>query len=735
MRATARGVSGAGSTLETVQEISQPGTPAVRLDGSREQSHIGLQELLEQANPMDLAFAKNLKKNASTGANESGSESGGNKDESKLRSTPAAPTSSTVPPNTVAPAKSFSTGTVSARGKPSGEGSTKNMIVETETVSSIPQVAVGGTGAAGGNSSLRAKPSSETIRPKKDKKKTTRKAPSVTSGTGEHQDLSYRRMYHHHHSTRSISELHFLDSSTRPDSANLGSTHSRIDVASPQRYSVSRRPSLSLYNVSVMLIRQPRTASSKADIFEAKIASAVDEANSSDSEETFVYESNPPETSDRPRRFHSRTPSATSMASQVDQRGNQRSMHGVMDGVHGVAMKKSMKFANSYNSNGPEHGAGEDDGRGTGRSNMGTGRGTTHHHHIGRWGRNGGNGHPSLFDNESPFPNVATSKAVENTSRNSSRPSSPRVAQTKMINGKKNSPISSAYDMDDGARADDERTPLMGSSIRGTRSRQGRRQPFPIRQQLEHQESRESPSFLNRFAGCLVLSIMIILVVSGAIGFLFATTQPLTEVKVLALKHIIATEQELMLDMEVMARNPNIVVINVEAMDVEIFAKSKHAGTDSEWWKRPQLSSHVEKRRREYSKVSILDDDPSDPPNYDDPSEIQTMRLGSVYDLDSPLIFDGSPFKHTHSIATGQIRLLQPGNTTADGGTERWERILKYEFDLVLKGVLKYQLPMSQRIRKVDINARVTVTPDQKDKILPGKTGEFHIVKDRHTLI
>jgi hypothetical protein len=51
---------------------------------------------------------------------------------------------------------------------------------------------------------------------------------------------------------------------------------------------------------------------SKAEIFAAKIASAVDEAaHSSDSDETFVYESNPPE-SQRPK--WSRNPSASSLA-------------------------------------------------------------------------------------------------------------------------------------------------------------------------------------------------------------------------------------------------------------------------------------------------------------------------------------------------------------------------------------------------------------------------------------
>ncbi len=718
MRSPVRGPSGAGSTLETVQEISQPSTPALSLDGSRELSHDSVKQLLGPGHAIDQVLSKPLKSKSNAAAAESGSESGGNKGEIKMRAASLAPTS-TLLPNSGVPTKSQGTGSALSRGKPSAEGSTKNMTVETETVSSIPQVAVGGgAGGAGNNGSLRAKPSSETIRPKKEKKKTGRKAPSINSGTGEPPDSSSRSRKHHHHSARSVSEFLFF-SPTNPDSTDTSSIYSLSGSASPQKWAVLRRPSLNLYNVSSMLTRPLRAASSKADIFEAKIASAVDEANSSDSEETFVYESNPPEVNERPRRFHSRTPSATSMVSQVDQRGNPRSMHGVMDGVHGVAMKKSMKFANSYNnSNGPESATGEDDGKGTVRSNMGTGRGTTHHHHIGRWGRNGGNGHPSLFDTESPFPNAAKSKLGGNTSRNSSRPTSPRVSNTRMGNGKKSSPVSSGYDIDEGTGADDERTPLMGSTIRSNRSARGRRQPFSSIRQLEHQESRQNPSFLNRFAGCLVLSIMILLVISGAIGFLFATTQPLTEVKVLALQHVIATEEELILDMQVMARNPNIVVISVESTDIDIFAKSKHSEDEWDWWSQQQVSSHVEERRRNVSGIHKFDDSPDDP--FDDPDETRTTLLGRVFFFDSPLIFDGSPFKHTHSISTGQLRLPKPGNTTEADNSERWQRILKYEYELILKGTLKYQLPMSSRTRNVSIDARAKVTPSSDDKRLAG---------------
>ena len=85
------------------------------------------------------------------------------------------------------------------------EGSAKNMIVETETVSTIPQVALGGgagernlTGRTDTGGSLRLKPSNETIRPKKEKKRAARKAPSINSGTGEFQS----QRYHHHIYTR-----------------------------------------------------------------------------------------------------------------------------------------------------------------------------------------------------------------------------------------------------------------------------------------------------------------------------------------------------------------------------------------------------------------------------------------------------------------------------------------------------------------------------------------------------
>jgi len=596
------------------------------------------------------------------------------------------------------------------RGKPSGEGPTRNMMtVETETVSSIPQIAVGGSLGGPINGSLRAKPSSETIRPKKEKKK-ARKAPSVTSGTGELHS-SRPRILHHPSATWSTSSYNSAQSPERVYRQGSYTPFESSETTSPERPAsrtseASRRPSLNLYSVGAMLTRS-RPASSKADIFEAKVASAVDEANSSDSEETFVYESNPPEP-DRPRRFHSRTPSATSMVSQVDLRNGVRAMMDV--GGHSVAMKKSMKFANSYGSQAPEMAHGDDDGRGTARSSMGTSRGTAHHHHIGRWGRNAGNGHPSLFDNESPFPNAAKSKFTNNNSRQSSRPTSPRVLNSRLVGNGKKTPIS-GYDFDD--TADDERTPLIGTA-RSNRSSRIRR--VGISRQLEHQASEEDHSLCSRFAGCAVLFVMIFLVILGASGFMFATTQALTDVKIVALKNVLASEQDIIVDMQVTAQNPNLVAVTIDTMDMVIFAKSKYAGTDYQWWHHPGFGKRAMRRRG--GEIQTRDDDPIDPPLDKDPKDPTdpNLEVGHIYAFESPLIFEGSPFHHASTVSLGEMRVLKPGNHTEPRGSERWGRVLQHEFELIVRGTLKYTLPLSTKVRSIQVDGRLMVKPNAADQ-------------------
>ncbi|KAI1007418.1 hypothetical protein K3495_g803 [Podosphaera aphanis] len=627
MRTPARGVSGASSTLETVQEISQPNTPASGLDiGLEKVKEISLKMSPEKVNLDDQNTPKTIRTRSSIILNEGTSENA-NKNENKARTGSAAHSSANR--STSSHAKSYISGGL-GRGKTAStsEGSTRNMIVETETVSSIPQMAVcpGGPGNVG---SIRTKPSSETIRPRKEKRKTVRKPPSVTSGT----------------------------------------------------------------------------ASSKADIFEAKVASAVDEANSSDSEETFVYESNPPDVNDRPRRFHSRTPSAASMASQVDQRNGVRA---IMDG-HIVVVKKSMKFTNSSynNSPAPDSMTGDDNGNGTARSSLGTARGATHHHHLNiRWGRHSGNSHLSLFDNESPFQNAGVSKLPGSSPRFSSQPSSPGLSNLRTpYSGKRFSSNISRYDVDHSA--DDSLTPLL-STVRSGTSARSRRHHSSIRQ-LEHQGTRRHHTLLSRCGGCLALCMMVLVVILGAAGFIFATTQPLANVKVLALKNILVSEQDIIFDMQVQARNPNLVAVTIQYTDLAIFANSPYVGSDPNHWdySRSTGNPQGDSRSSERDAQNLSIEEASRPST--------NLELGHVSMLSNPLTFEGSPFSDICAKATSQISIRSPGNQTLPAGSQRWGIILQHEFDLILRGILKYTLPLNQKIRSISVEGQVTVKPNTAD--------------------
>ncbi|KAG8168718.1 hypothetical protein KVR01_001467 [Diaporthe batatas] len=631
-RTPARGASGSGSgsnsqtALETVEEVSPLASPQEAEGVMEKADELTASEAGSQAD--NLEFEKSQ---APSTTNDSSSDSGGDKSDRRHAATGLPPT-----------LKSRQSSASTKKSKPS-EGSVQHMTVETETVTSIPQHSLAPVAVKEGTSgTLRAKQSSETIRPKKEKKRPSRKQPNI--GTG--------------------------------------------------------------------------TASSKADIFEAKIASAVDEADSSDSEETFVYDSNPPDTNDRPRRFHSRTPSATSMVSQVDRNGL-RSITNIMDNaVSNAGTKRNMKFVNTFNSSGNESAMAEDDGKGTVRSAAGSARGTgrVHHHHLGRWGRNGTNGHTSLFDNEAPFhiSNMTAQRSKFSTNSNSSRqpsgPPSPRFLNSgRLASTSKRGIHAVSYDLDDttGTGADDERTPLLHGSVRSGRSARARRgQPVSMRS-LEGQTYRRNPSVLNRFASCLVLTVMLLLVVSGAIGFMFATSQPLTDVELIAIKSVVAAEQELIFDIEVKAHNPNVVVVSIDQADIEVFAKSPHAGADSGGWHRPDDHQGSDSRWYSNNGKAHAGEDFDGPVNEKAPN----MRLGTIGQLDSPLSFEGSFFNHGYSGSTGEVRLRGPGNGTA-GGVERWERILQDEFDLLVKGVLKYSLPLSQHVRSAAISGRTTIKPN-----------------------
>ena len=430
----------------------------------------------------------------------------------------------------------------------------------------------------------------------------------------------------------------------------------------------------------------------------------MDEANSSDSEETFVYESNPPEPVSRTHRFHSRTPSATSMASQVDHfAGRYRP-----DGHNSIVGKKSMKFINNAHLNGYS-GDGEN-----ATPPSASGRGAingSHHHHIGRHGR--ATGHASILDNESPFPSAAkTPRSTASHSRRlSPRPLTPRSPHVLRIPGTGKSLGSNAYDLE-GEGADDEQTPLIANT-RSQRTRYSRR---PATRDGDYYRPREQGA-LARVGACLLLGTLVSLLIAVIVLSLILCSKTLTNVHIREIDHVIASDQEIMFDLRVSAVNPNLIPIQVSDLDILVHAKSKYVGTSKLWREHnrephnqtPSGSDH-DQGKDDFRTWDNVDEgtDPIEDPDGDP----HMMTLGQILSFDSPLTFDASPWKHESGISTGGVRLSKPGNRTEEGGSDRWETVIQHPFELVVQGVIKYTLPISSRVRSASVGGRILVKPE-----------------------
>ncbi|KAI5285706.1 hypothetical protein KEM52_002321 [Ascosphaera acerosa] len=271
-----------------------------------------------------------------------------------------------------------------------------------------------------------------------------------------------------------------------------------------------------------------------------------------------------------------------------------------------------------------------------------------------------------------------------------------------------------AYDFD-GDGADDERAPLL-SQIR--RFRNGRRpNPASLRhlECLEHQHS----SRTARFAFCATLLSVLLFISTIGTMVVVGLTRPLRGLNVTMIENVIASEQEIMLDINVEAVNLNLLPLTVSRVDINIFAQSNFIGNEGMWADLAARDDSASKplsggaaHARLFTRETVDEgtnpiSDPDDMPA----DNSSTMLLGRVFDLDAPLTFDSSPWRHTPSASVGQIRLAHPGNHTEEGGSRRWERVLQHPFELILRGVVHYQLPLGDHYTSAPISGRLDVMP------------------------
>ncbi|KAK0875038.1 Vacuolar inheritance and morphology protein [Friedmanniomyces endolithicus] len=729
---SSRGPSGK-SILETVQENS---ADTISASPAAVQAVADLKPLTKITEEDKTAATKREgpEPEKHTQPGESGSESAGSKLD-RTRGRKQSLTQPKVNPRPANPVKSSYTPLQSAKSRQQSEGK-HNMTVETETVQSIPQSALNagdrtGSGRNDPSGSIRLKPSNETIRPKKERKKPTQKARSINQGTGMYRSslLVHRESFEDARDDTTVVSSSGSSSVEEEARKKRGASYAR-------RW--QRMMSFALHKSydRTFSNKRLRKASSKADIFEARVASAVEQENTSDSDETFVYESNPPEPQRRPR-HHSRTPSVTSSHSMTDQqRGGIRNFGDMMDEQQRkVAGKRSMKFSNNpYNDvNSP------DSKNGTVRSHQAR--------HFGKFGR-GGSHASSMYEPESPFTQASKLRSGHLNTRQS-RPNSPRSPQSiqqqqqhrpsGLFSGRK----TEQWDFD-GEGADDERTPLVGTvrTPRGVARHRRLESGDTVQTIDEYYGVRREPRF-GRFGGCLLGLCVLTAVILSAVAFLVMSNRPMYDVRICKIENVLASEQEIMLDLFVGAVNPNALSITVMDVDLNVFAKSRHAGSDLN--ASAHDTSQRTARRRRKTELSAEEKAPAkagnpnpwqdmsghwhapsggvdrgtdpDPPNDDDDNDqekdAQTMLLGRILHFDQALAFEGSPIKRHAHFSLGELRLMRPGNRTEVGGSERWERTLLHPFELVVRGVLKYQLPVSGREQSVSVGASVVVHPEE----------------------
>lgn len=176
-----------------------------------------------------------------------------------------------------------------------------------------------------------------------------------------------------------------------------------------------------------------------------------------------------------------------------------------------------------------------------------------------------------------------------------------------------------------------------------------------------------------------VMSILMILAVGFAAGFLLALTKELADLTVVGVENALVSQDELVFSVVVEALNPGWFTVNIEHAELDIFAKSGY-----------------------------LRDDPNHGSEFNEANSVETVLLGTVKLLESALVFDGSFLKRALQQQVGDVKLVAPGRNLTGSriqsekldddsdNSDKWEIISKNPFDLILRGVLKYKLPFSK---------------------------------------
>ncbi|CAG8442586.1 6763_t:CDS:2 [Ambispora gerdemannii] len=215
----------------------------------------------------------------------------------------------------------------------------------------------------------------------------------------------------------------------------------------------------------------------------------------------------------------------------------------------------------------------------------------------------------------------------------------------------------------------------------------------------------------------------------------FASSQPLTEVAITDIANVLAADKEIMFDMHVKARNLDIWDVKIMNANLKVFAApyrvdSSHLSTITST-SNNDINSSIENftsskrsnsRTKRKNKVILSKTFTSSQSLTDAaPNEY----LGQIFDFDEPLVFQASSNRTgVVQVATAQVTLKNPGEGDQDA-QDKWSHLLRQGFQLTVRGILKYSLPFSKdQVARVCFVRRVegsgTQNGDDVDKAKGG---------------
>ena len=176
-------------------------------------------------------------------------------------------------------------------------------------------------------------------------------------------------------------------------------------------------------------------------------------------------------------------------------------------------------------------------------------------------------------------------------------------------------------------------------------------------------------SRLTRFKNGLyyIVLMLLLLFIGFLFGFILATNKDLQDFNVVLLDNVISSAEELIFDITVSSFNPGFFTITINSLDVAVFAKSE----------------------------SVL--------------KTEALFLGSIDEMEIPLKFAGGFFNRRYAASTTALKVVSPGNSSFSDSM-KWRKVIQNDYELVLRGTMKYSIPFFGNSRSVNVQHSATVS-------------------------